>query len=399
MSQKPTKAHINSVRSWNRRLVLEKIREAESISRYDISKITGLNPTTVSKLTQDLIDAGYVREIGKGESSGGRKPRMLEISAKDHHFFVHLLHEDSFVFSILDFNFKRVRTTTIPFDAPLCKKDYEALLRKQIRQFKGYNFLGVAIGVVGTANPNTHAIQHTPGIDDLAAPGTILSEELCSNVMTQNLSKVQAWYESSRMPEFQDIAYAILDHGVGLALVMEREIHNGRQGLSGEIGHTWVAENDFACILGHKGCLESHVSIPGILHDLKKLLGREVQLSEFDELALSEPNVRKLFDKKIEMIGQALAMNLDAIEPQALVLAGELVWQSTFFYEELSKYLRMASFAVKEGAVSEINLGRNTTVGQKEAHLSIMLYRELLDGIDLMKPTDSSEELAIHTAS
>lgn len=70
------------VKQINKSIVLNTIRRKEGISRAGIAEFTGLNKSTVSFLVDELIKEGLVREIGPGESKGGRKPIMLTINEK-----------------------------------------------------------------------------------------------------------------------------------------------------------------------------------------------------------------------------------------------------------------------------------------------------------------------------
>ncbi len=62
----------------NKEAVIELIRTKGPINRAMIARLTGLSIPTIMKITDDFIQAGLVRSIGKGESTGGKKPDMLE---------------------------------------------------------------------------------------------------------------------------------------------------------------------------------------------------------------------------------------------------------------------------------------------------------------------------------
>lgn len=70
------------IRNINTGLVLKTIEKNGSISRTDISKIIGLTTPTISDIVKDLIERGIVQEIGKGDSSGEKKPILLKIDSK-----------------------------------------------------------------------------------------------------------------------------------------------------------------------------------------------------------------------------------------------------------------------------------------------------------------------------
>ena len=58
--------------------VLSCILQHESISRIEISEMSNLSPSTVSQAVSALLECGIIRESSIGESTGGRKPIMLE---------------------------------------------------------------------------------------------------------------------------------------------------------------------------------------------------------------------------------------------------------------------------------------------------------------------------------
>ena len=57
------------------------LREREGISRAEIARETKLQRSTVSAIVEELKGEGLVEEVAKGESTGGRRPRMLKLRA------------------------------------------------------------------------------------------------------------------------------------------------------------------------------------------------------------------------------------------------------------------------------------------------------------------------------
>ncbi|HPT84213.1 MAG TPA: MarR family transcriptional regulator, partial [Limnochordia bacterium] len=56
----------------NPRLVLRLVREAESVSRADLARATGLHPSTITRLVAALLEAGLLQESGEGQNDLGR---------------------------------------------------------------------------------------------------------------------------------------------------------------------------------------------------------------------------------------------------------------------------------------------------------------------------------------
>ena len=69
-----TPRHINS------RVLLNIIRRQQPLSRADLSRKSGLRPSTVSLIVDELIASGWVLEGEISKSARGRRPTMLSLN-------------------------------------------------------------------------------------------------------------------------------------------------------------------------------------------------------------------------------------------------------------------------------------------------------------------------------
>ena len=74
------KGSLNLIREINTSIILDILKEKAPLSKYDISKLTGLSAPTVSNIVNDLVKVGFVKETGVGESIGGRPPLLLDLN-------------------------------------------------------------------------------------------------------------------------------------------------------------------------------------------------------------------------------------------------------------------------------------------------------------------------------
>ena len=73
------KATHQQTRALNEGLVLRTLYDHAPISRADVARLTGLTRTTVSDVVSEFIADGLAREIGRGPSSGGKAPILLDV--------------------------------------------------------------------------------------------------------------------------------------------------------------------------------------------------------------------------------------------------------------------------------------------------------------------------------
>ena len=61
----------------NRNSILHFIKRSQPLSRTDIWEGMPISRASVTQVTRQLEESGLVREVGVGDSTGGRKPRYL----------------------------------------------------------------------------------------------------------------------------------------------------------------------------------------------------------------------------------------------------------------------------------------------------------------------------------
>lgn len=74
------KSGLQDMKRENLRLIMNTILEKESVSRIELSELIGLSPSTVSALTSELMEKGWIAENGVTASTGGRKRTELSIN-------------------------------------------------------------------------------------------------------------------------------------------------------------------------------------------------------------------------------------------------------------------------------------------------------------------------------
>ena len=73
------KGSFELMKQLNISVVLKAVIGNGALSRADIAKITGLTPATITNITKELMERGYLVQSRIGESSGGRPPIILEL--------------------------------------------------------------------------------------------------------------------------------------------------------------------------------------------------------------------------------------------------------------------------------------------------------------------------------
>ncbi len=255
--------------------VLRALRRQGRISRAEISSMTGWSKAKASQEIRNLVEKGYLVEVGEGASQGGRKPRLLRINNQLGYIAGIDIGATSLDIALADVTGLIVQRRSEPTDVHLSPEDVlgrcsEILL--ELVQAQGAvsdQILGIGVGVPGP-------VDFARGV--LVAPPLMPEWE---NFLIRNFFKVT--FTSAFVVVDNDVNIMALgeqragegagvDHfifvkigtGIGAGIISNGKIHRGSDGSAGDIGHICVDKNGPLCACGNKGCLEAMAAGPAI---------------------------------------------------------------------------------------------------------------------------------------
>ena len=68
-----------SIREQNKITVLKEIMAHDGVSRAELARKCELTRPTLSSIAAEFIEMGFIKESGKGESLGGKRPILLKL--------------------------------------------------------------------------------------------------------------------------------------------------------------------------------------------------------------------------------------------------------------------------------------------------------------------------------
>jgi len=131
--------------------------------------------------------------------------------------------------------------------------------------------------------------------------------------------------------EFDVVFGVIMGTGVGGGLVVNGNLHVGRNNIAGEWGHHTLHRNGNLCYCGKRGCVETYISGPAL--EKKWYEMNQASLPLPDIIEKSDPLTTKWKNEFLEDFGYALANVIDILDPDVVVLGGGLS-NIDFLYDE-----------------------------------------------------------------
>lgn len=387
-------ARQETLRESNLLLITEEIfSAAEPLSRADLSTRTGMTRSTVSRLVDDLLAAGIVREgspiVG---GSRGRPAVPLHPARSTLAGLGVEVNVDFMAARVLDLTGAILAEEVVEGDF----RDSEptsvlpqlgALASRVARRAgdRGARVVGTVLAMPGLVSAGEDHLLLAPNlgwrdvdvpealgevlprpVDDAGLPPVLNREEPVYDefgdfVVTANEAKLAALavaQDLTRQDEVeQSFLYVSAQMGIGAAVVIDGVVDAGPRGWAGEVGHIAVQPGGPLCGCGATGCLEAFAGKRALLKeaglDLRSTAEELVAITEWDDE--SGARARAAIDRAGWALGVALAGAVNMLDVDDIVLGGEFGPLADLLRPRIEEELRQrvlaapwSSFRVRE---------------------------------------------------
>ncbi len=384
----PTKATHQQTRDHNERLVVRTVYDLGPISRADVARQTGLTRTTVSDVVTGLIDDGVVREIGRGPSSGGKAPILLEVD-QDARLVVGLdLGEEQFAGSLVNLRGEIRRTVELPVagrDGDDAVQLVYVLLDELLDGIAA-PLLGIGIGTPGLVDSRTGTIRRAVNLDWRDLPlGAMVRDRYDVPVNVANDSQAAALAEytfagGGRVPNLIAIR---VGRGVGAGLILRGALFQGDGSGAGEIGHIVVDDDGALCRCGRTGCLETIAGMRAIEARATAATGDPTDLAAVRVAAdAGEAWAVEIVEDAGKALGRSIAALTGALDIERIVLLGPVTELGDRWLAAVRRQAAGGALALLADTL-DIQVGRPTTNVVIRGASSLLVAREL--GLSLVR--------------
>ena len=257
-----------SGRPFNRRIVLETIRQNGPVTRGQIAEAVGLTVQTVSTIVRELEEQGYILASKEKPRGRGIPPTTLTLNPDGGHAIGISLTPLGLHTALL--NLEGELLESVWHEAPGLAPDAAfAHIRKLVAELKGSHrdirLLGAGMAMPGPVGvesmsfvgPTTMSGWNHVDIQRRLAEETGLPAFLETDMAAAALGE-QLYGHGA---DFSDYYYLYFGVGLGGSLVHDGTVVRGAHGNAGEIGHIPAVPGGEPCPCGNRGCLERYLSL------------------------------------------------------------------------------------------------------------------------------------------
>lgn len=321
---------------------------------------------TMTRIMHELIDEGWVVELGTGESRGGRRPVFYGLNPSVRYILGIEITKKYTRINIFDLHNQPVGET-LQLDIEL-KDAPEALgvLKTRTDLYMKNNgvdrnmILGAGITLPGLIDKKSNINFSYPNLGE--KPLDILFNELLELPVfiehdTKAMALGESWFGLAKNKS--NVLCLNAGSGIGVGMILNGVLYQGFSGFSGEFGHIQMEPDGELCDCGKIGCLETIASGSAIVARAKqkiaegtnsiikkKVQGKteSIKLPVIIEAAhYGDQFAIELIEEAGNYIARGLAILIHLLNPEMIILGGDMAEAGNLLADPIQQKLNKYS--------------------------------------------------------
>jgi len=378
------------------------------ISRGRLAEVLRLNLPTISNCVAELTSSGDLSEEGYADSTGGRKPQLLDINPGKGAVVGLTFSSRGISSTWADLKGNTHNPKTYPFSPangkPRALDTVFAAIAEQFRSVaeipNAPPICQIGVGISGLVSSKKGISRSFPRFEEWA--DVPLRDLICERFLVP--TTVDSHIAAITLAEtvfgkhrgFKNALYVQLGPGLGLGIVINGQIYHGSKIGVGEFGHTTVVEDGPICYCGNYGCLEGLASDYALVQQAENAVreGVNTRIIDFS----SEPGkvttgavfraaqagdrfAVNLIEKIGRLLGTSMANLMNLFGPEMIIFGGTMTDAGgDLLLNPIYNTMRTKALARMERDI-EI---KTSSFGREEAlkgAVTLALYHHLAHGI------------------
>src|SRR5690554_5058443 len=316
-------------RRHNLSTLLTLVHHRKSVSRAELTRITGLNRSTIGALVGDLAAAGLVVETAPNTGTVGRPSPIIKPGKRIGAIAVNP-DVDAILVGLVGLGgvvhgSQRIELSGVPSVGDVVAQVGTAVTRLKADAPADLDIVGTGIAVPGLVRPGVGVVARAPHLLWTEEPVAAVFEEALGVPATVENDANTALVAETVFGAGRDRANLIYlngsTSGIGGGVLVGGAVLRGADGFASELGHTLVTSGGEQCHCGRRGCLETEVN----LQRLEAASGSlDLDPGNVDAALAGElaPELAAELDRQVEMLARAIASLVSVFNPEAVILGG-----------------------------------------------------------------------------
>ena len=378
-------ARHNTIRDINKQIVLNYVRARSPISRAEIARETSLQRSTVSAIVDDLQFEGLIEEIGTGDSTGGRKPTLLQLKTGTPAAIGIDVTPTVTTIALADLAGNILTKTDFPTSPDLKQMNRQIVSKvsKFADKYRG-NDIEIGVSVPGVADQSAGRVLYVPYFQwadwDI---GTLIEQKTGLPVTIDNdanaVALAELWFGTDEIRTTRNLIEVMIAEGIGTGIIIDGQVYRGQNGAAGEFGHMFVGDNaPVTCSCGRRDCWEAHASEKAVISQYFTNVHARQGINDIDEFITraekGDERAKRILKNTATYIGIGISNLIIGFSPQAVVVSGSIVRVWDLIKDEIFELAqRSIRHELKATTIVPSTLGDHPTI---MGSISLVLARK-----------------------
>jgi predicted NBD/HSP70 family sugar kinase len=331
-------ATSGTARQINRRIALSFIRRQAPLSRADLARCSGLQPSTVSAIIDELIEEGWVTE-GVGHAPRGRRPRLLHLNVERAGILAVDLRPETTTVGLagVDARFVKQASWRTPDDPRAFVQALARTVRELRAAYPQILCEGMGVSLPGRVDRDGRLL-FAPNLRWGQVPIRALIEAAIElPVVVENAANACAlaelWF-GGHPESHRNLIAVTISEGIGVGLLMNGQLVRGGDAMAGEFGHVTLDEDGPRCPCGKRGCWERYASNSAAVQSYLTAIAdtpaqrRHAPVLTFDHLLRAaregDRHASDAIEQMARFLGIGLAGLVTGLSPEVIIIVGEV---------------------------------------------------------------------------
>lgn len=371
-----------TLKTNNCRMVLRMLRDnrTKMISRADIAKETAMSPTSITRITRQLLDLDLVTQEEPFSTGVGRNGICICINKNA--FYSAGISIDSDYVKVCVINGV---DEVLGEEAEVLEERYyspEEVLKKgkkvldKLLEEKGIaqeSIQALGIACVGNVDYETGYVHFASQMNWENFSISELAKKIFGLITCVDndvkMSLIGATYQFPKMRN-SDSVYLSIGAGVGAAVMYEGKMIRGWNNAVGEVGHVHFSLDNRKCVCGRSACSYTYISTPALLKICKEKGHPMQDLKTFTTaIDAGEQWIEDVLDEYVNYLAIFISDMIYIYNPQYMLLGGTVITSHPVFFDRVKLRLKEVMFdkLIDDVIIKKRELTYNAALGAASA--------------------------------
>jgi predicted NBD/HSP70 family sugar kinase len=388
----------------NKRALLGRLQRIGQASRADLAKSLGLSQPTAGKIADELLRLGVLEEVdevaaaslararsGNGRGKVGRPGRILRLNRTQPRFLAIQLGVSETNLAPVPIGMEPEDHWAVQTKTPRTAEAWVQQLKAVAAKIPEKNFWGVLVSVPGIVDEPGARVLFSPNLhwtEAVELPALIQQVWPAPVELVQEERALALGHQSVDANE-EDFLLVDFGEGVGGAAIVSGKLYTGPLPLSGELGHIPVLGNERKCGCGAVGCIETLVSMRGLLQS--HAAAQNATRASWDSLvaAIEAKGIPSWLEETLDATAVVIAGALNVTGLRRVIITGTLPELPPIVKDYLARAITKGAVWARFGDLAIETAPRRRVAGLVAIGIDrLVLPMEKSARIEDMAPTD-----------